>query len=101
MSQNIRSPLEVPKTLEELNDSHRELTLTRRIADRTLKFLRVIDMLMGGVTLAVQAHPEVSSIVVGVIRVVIDVRYYFPMSQILQKPSAYQGQGGCQILRVL
>lgn len=97
-SKDLRSPLQAQKTVDDLNQLHREQSIARKIADRTLTFLKAIETLMAGATIGIQAYPEVSSVVVGVIRVVINVCYCFFVSPDPCKGSlANQEQGGSQI----
>ncbi|OKL57097.1 hypothetical protein UA08_07557 [Talaromyces atroroseus] len=78
--QDVRSSLQVHQAIEDIDKLHREQSVARRIADRTLSFLQVVESLMAGATIGIQAYPEVSSIVFGVIRLVIDdkaaVKYF-------------------------
>lgn len=66
-------PLEVQNTIEEMDKLHLEQSATRKIASPTLQFLRAVETVMAGATIGIQAYPDVSSIVVGVIRVIINV----------------------------
>lgn len=72
--QGAYSPLKVQKTIEDMDKLHRQETASRKIAGPALRFLRAIETVMAGATIGIQAYPDVSSIVVGVIRVVINVR---------------------------
>lgn len=74
--QGAHSPLKVQKTIEDMDKLHHQETASRRIAGPTLRFLRAIETVMAGATIGIQAYPDVSSIVVGVIRVVINVCIY-------------------------
>lgn len=74
---SFETPLQVQKTTEEMDKLHREHSIARRIASRALLFLQVVNSLMDGATIGIQAQPEVSSIVLGVIRVVINVCFFF------------------------
>jgi hypothetical protein len=69
------SPLKIEKAIEDLDKSHKERSITRKCADQTLRFLSAVDTLMAGVLIGIQQYPEVSSIVSGVVRVIINVRY--------------------------
>lgn len=72
------SPLKVQKTVESLDKSHKERAITRQWADKTLRFLRAVETLMAGAAIGIQQYPDVSSIVVGVIRVIVNVRFTLP-----------------------
>ncbi|EED20611.1 conserved hypothetical protein [Talaromyces stipitatus ATCC 10500] len=83
------SPLKVQKTIENMDKEHRQQTTSRRIAGPVLRFLRAVETVMAGVTIGIQAYPDVSSIVVGVIRVIINVavkyfEYYEKLSKMLE-----------------
>ena len=71
--QDVQAPLQVQKTMEDVDKLHREQSVARRIGDRTLTFLQVVDSVMAGASFAIEAAPQVTSIVVGVIRIVIGV----------------------------
>jgi hypothetical protein len=72
--QEVKSPLKVHKTIDDMDKYHRDQSVSRKCAEGTLRFLRAIETLMAGVTIGMQAYPDVSSIVVGILRVVINVR---------------------------
>jgi hypothetical protein len=81
--QEAQSPLQAQRDVEDIDKLHREQSVSRRIANRTLSFLQVVQSLMAGAEIGIQAYPEVSSIVVGVLRVVINVCNYFEKLQAL------------------
>lgn len=56
---------------------HRGNSHHRPQAEALTKFLGVLDRFMGGITIAVQANPDVSAIVVGGVRLVIDLAVKF------------------------
>lgn len=72
--QHTQTPLQIEETMNKLDKNHLDESLLRKISDRTLSFLQVVDLLMRGATVAVQGAPSVGSVVLGVFRVVIDVR---------------------------
>lgn len=72
--QHTQTPLQIEETMKKLDKNHLDESLLRKISDRTLSFLQVVDLLMRGATVAVQGAPSVGSVVLGVFRVVIDVR---------------------------
>ena len=71
--QHTQTPLQIEETMKKLDKNHLDESLLRKISDRTLSFLQVVDLLMRGATVAVQGAPSVGSVVLGVFRVVIDV----------------------------
>lgn len=75
--QHTQTPLQIEETMKKLDKDHLDESLLRKISDRTLGFLQVVDLLMRGATVAVQGAPSVGSVVLGVFRVVIDVRLAF------------------------
>jgi hypothetical protein len=56
---------------------HAQDSSLRPQAERLSKLLGILDRFMGGVAIGIQANPEISSIVVGGIRVVIDLAIDF------------------------
>ncbi|RAR13708.1 ankyrin repeat-containing protein [Stemphylium lycopersici] len=80
--------LEASKTIDErtlLSDvrtydaAHKSESSFRPHAERLSKFLDLLNRFMGGVAIGIQASPEVSSLVVGSVRVVIDLALNFTM----------------------
>lgn len=72
--QQVKSPLKVHQTIDDMDKYHRDQSVARKCADGALRFLRAIETLMAGVTIGVQAYPDVSSIVIGIVRIVINVQ---------------------------
>jgi len=77
---------EASKTLDEralLSDvqaydaAHKDDSCFRPHAERLTKFLSLLDRFMGGIAIGIQANPEVSSLVVGAVRIVIDLALKF------------------------
>ncbi|KAI9860062.1 MAG: hypothetical protein M1813_006410, partial [Trichoglossum hirsutum] len=70
-----------PETLlskvNDFDDAHHDKSMSRRCAEPVARFLRVINQLMGGVAIAIQSNPDISALVVGAVRVVIDVAIKF------------------------
>ncbi|KAF2736367.1 hypothetical protein EJ04DRAFT_171467 [Polyplosphaeria fusca] len=56
---------------------HKDDSCFRPHAERLTKFLSLLDRFMGGVAIGIQANPEVSSLVVGAVRIVIDLALKF------------------------
>ncbi|KAL1969964.1 hypothetical protein VTN77DRAFT_7474 [Rasamsonia byssochlamydoides] len=104
------SPLKVQKTIESLDKSHKERSITRQCAEKTLRFLRAVETLMAGAAIGIQQYPDVSSIVMGVIRVIINVamryfEYYEKLTVMLERLSddlevfdLYSRRSGCEPL---
>ncbi|OAG06012.1 ankyrin [Paraphaeosphaeria sporulosa] len=59
--------------------AHKDDSSFRPHAERLSKFLILLDGFMGGVAIGIQASPEISSLVVGSVRVVIDLALKFTM----------------------
>lgn len=57
--------------------AHKDDSCFRPYAERLTNFLSLLDRFMGGVAIGVQANPEVSSLVVGAVRIVIDLALKF------------------------
>jgi hypothetical protein len=57
--------------------THREQSLILSQSESVSSFLRVLDRFMAGISIACQANPEISCIVVGFVRVVIDMAMGF------------------------
>lgn len=59
--------------------AHKDDSSFRPHAERLSKFLGLLDRFMGGVAIGIQASPEISSLVVGLVRIVIDLALKFTM----------------------
>jgi hypothetical protein len=57
--------------------THMEGSSFRPHAERISKFLGLLNRFMGGVAIGIQASPEISSLVVGAVRIVIDLALNF------------------------
>ncbi|KAH8726167.1 hypothetical protein GQ44DRAFT_187871 [Phaeosphaeriaceae sp. PMI808] len=57
--------------------AHKDTSSFRPHAERLSKVLRLLDRFMGGVAIGIQASPEVSPLVVGAVRIVIDLALQF------------------------
>lgn len=78
--------LEASKTIDEhalLSDvqgydlAHKNDSSFRPHAERLSKFLGLLNRFMGGVAIGIQANPEISALVVGAVRIVIDLALKF------------------------
>lgn len=70
---DVKSPLKVQKTIEDMDKLHRQNSVSRKIAAKSLRFLQALETLMSGAAIGIQSYPDVSAIVVGIVRVVINV----------------------------
>ena len=77
---------EASKTIDEENllsraracdESHKQSSSFRPQAERISKFLNFLNRFMGGVAIGIQAYPEISALVVGAVRIVIDLAIDF------------------------
>ncbi len=59
------------------DDAHKQSSSFRPQAERLSKFFNLLNRFMGGVAIGVQAYPEISSLVVGAVRIVIDLAIDF------------------------
>lgn len=74
----LMSPTKVHQILDDLNKQHEAHSVSRKVAHRSLRFLYAVETLMAGAVISAQSYPDVSSIVIGVIRVILNVRRAFP-----------------------
>ena len=61
------------KRVSEFDDAHNGKAMCRRCAEPATRFLRIVEQFMKGVAIGIQSYPEISSLVVGAVRIVIDV----------------------------
>jgi hypothetical protein len=59
--------------VSEFDSAHNGKATCRRCAEPVTRFLRIIEQFMQGVAIGIQSYPEISSLVVGAVRIVIDV----------------------------
>ena len=59
------------------DDAHKQSSSFRPQAERLSKFFNLLNRFMGGVAIGIQAYPEISSLVVGAVRIVIDLAIDF------------------------
>ncbi|KAF2994958.1 hypothetical protein E8E13_002790 [Curvularia kusanoi] len=80
--------VQASKTIDEKNlltrvraydAAHKDTSSFRPHADRLSKFLDLLNRFMGGVAIGIQASPEISSLVVGSVRIVIDLALRFSL----------------------
>jgi hypothetical protein len=59
--------------VREFDSAHNEKATCRRCTEPVTKFLRATEQFVQGIAIGIQSYPEVSSLVVGAVRVMIDV----------------------------
>ena len=59
--------------IEGLNQRHAEESVTRQCADKVKGFLEVADGYLKVINIFIQHHPEISSLVVGGLKLFVDV----------------------------
>jgi hypothetical protein len=67
------SPQDLLSKVKEFDDMHSEKVTFRRCTEPISKFLGFLEQFMQGVSIGIQSNPEISSLVVGAVRIVIDV----------------------------
>lgn len=60
-----------------LDKQHASTSSFRPYAERIAKFLGLLDRLLGGIAIAIQANPDISSMAVGGIKLIIDIAVGF------------------------
>ena len=63
--------------VRECDDVHKQSSIFRPQAARLEKFLNLLNRFMGGIAIGIQAYPEISSLVVGAVRIVINLAIDF------------------------
>lgn len=66
-------PRNLLMVVKQYDDDHQHMSSFRPHADSIARFLSLLDRFMGGVAIGIQASPDISSLVVGGVRVIIDV----------------------------
>lgn len=61
----------------ECDEAHKQNSSFRPQAERLSKFLGLLNRFMGGIAIGIQAQPEISALVVGAVRIVIDLAIDF------------------------
>ncbi|KAJ4322889.1 hypothetical protein N0V94_002151 [Neodidymelliopsis sp. IMI 364377] len=69
----------VISSVKSYDDAHKNDSSFRPRAERLSKFLNLLNRFMGGVAIGIQASPEISALVVGSVRVVIDLALKFTL----------------------
>jgi hypothetical protein len=63
--------------VQKYDATHKDDSCFRPHAERLTRFLSLLNRFMGGVAIGIQANPEVSSLIVGAIRIAIDLALNF------------------------
>jgi hypothetical protein len=71
------SPESLLGRVRALDTQHTSTSSFRPHAEKISKFLSVLDRLLGGVAIAIQANPDVSSIAVGGVKLIVDIAMGF------------------------
>jgi hypothetical protein len=66
-------------SVQAYDDEHKNDSSFRPRAERLSKFLNLLNRFLGGVAIGIQASPEISALVVGSVRVVIDLALKFTL----------------------
>lgn len=69
------TPEELVSRTQEYDNKHKKEASFRQCTSSIEKFLNFIERLMGGVAIGIQASPDISCLVVGAVRIVIDVSH--------------------------
>ena len=70
--QNI-NPEDLFSKVKEFDRTYNEKAVSRRCAEPVTRFIRILEQFMQGVAIGIQSNPEISSLIVGAFRVIIDV----------------------------
>jgi hypothetical protein len=71
------TPDSLLKRIGSLDKQHASTSSFRPHAEKIARFLSLLDRLLGGVTIAIQANPDISSIAVGGIKLIVDIAIGF------------------------
>jgi hypothetical protein len=66
---------ELLSKVKSLDDAYNQTSTSRRYAGPLTEVFQIISQFMRGVAIGIQASPEISSLVVGGVRIVIDVSF--------------------------
>ncbi|KAF2135402.1 uncharacterized protein K452DRAFT_260720, partial [Aplosporella prunicola CBS 121167] len=82
--------------IKTLDDAHKDSSKLRKHAEPLAKFLNLLDRFLGGVTIGIQQSPDISSLVIGGVRLVIDlarnfVSFFDRLSEMLYQFSDFLG----------
>jgi len=71
------SPDGLLERIRSLNTQHASKSSFRPHAEKVAKFLGLLDRLLGGIAIAIQANPDISSIAVGGVKLIVDIAMGF------------------------
>lgn len=71
------APSGLLERIRSLDTQHASTSSFRPHAEKTSRFLGLLDRLLGGISIAIQANPDISSIVVGGVKLIVDVAMGF------------------------
>jgi hypothetical protein len=82
--------------VKEFDEAHHKNSSSRKCIEPVEGFLHLLDQFMQGVAIGIQSQPEISSIVVGAVRIVIDlalkwVTFFNRLSEMLSEFSKWLG----------
>ena len=92
------SQTELLAKVKRFDEDHSRHSSSRRCFGPLTKFFQVLDQFMGGVAIAIQSNPEISSLVVGGVRFVIDVS---PVRHTFLERANFDRKAGCKIYYLL
>jgi hypothetical protein len=73
----IISPDSLLERIRTLDTQHASMSSFRPHAEKIAKFLSLLDRLLGGISIAIQANPDISSIAVGGVKLIVDIAMGF------------------------
>lgn len=71
------SPDGLLERIKSLNTQHASNSSFRPHAEKIARFLGLLNRLLGGVAIAIQANPDISSIAVGGVKLIVDIAMGF------------------------
>jgi hypothetical protein len=71
------SPEDLLERIKLLDTQHVSKSSFRPHAEKIAKFLSILDRLLGGISIAIQANPDISSIAVGGVKLIVDIAMGF------------------------
>jgi hypothetical protein len=71
------TPDSLLERVRKLDTQHTSISSFRPHAEKIAKFLSLLDRLVGGIAIAIQANPDISSIAVGGVKLVVDIAMGF------------------------
>jgi len=71
------SPGSLLERIRSLDTQHASTSTFRPYAEKISRFLGLLDRLLGGISIAIQANPDISSIAVGGVKLIVDIAMGF------------------------